>query len=61
MSVYHYSPIYLLLFNPVLESTAQFTHPDFQTSFLDAYCIHCEAAMAASGLTSIVAGDGARN
>jgi hypothetical protein len=50
----------IILFKPVFASTAQFEHPDAQTSLRAAVCVHTESARAARGRTSIVAGEGAR-
>lgn len=46
---------------PVLGSIAQLTHPEAQTNFFASRCVHCESATAASGFTSIVAGNGAKS
>lgn len=47
---------YIILFKPVLGSTAQLVHPLAQTSFFASRCVHSKSFAAASGRTSTVAG-----
>jgi hypothetical protein len=47
---------YIMLFSPVLGSTAQFVHPLAQTNFFASRCVHSKSCAAASCRTSTVAG-----
>ena len=47
---------YIMLFSPVLGSTAQFVHPLAQTNFFASRCVHSKSCAAASCRISTVAG-----